>query len=31
MSFVKLQWVTPDIDAQLAFQARVSNAEITGG
>lgn len=27
MSFVKLQWVTPDIDAQIAFQARVSNTE----
>ena len=27
MILVKLQWATPDIDAQIAFQARVSNPE----
>ena len=27
MTLVKLQWATPDIDAQIAFQARVSNPE----
>ena len=27
MTLVKLQWATPDIDAQIAFQARVSNTE----
>ncbi len=27
MTFVKLQWATPDIDAQIAFQARVSNPD----
>ena len=27
MSLVKLQWATPNIDAQIAFQARVSNPD----
>ena len=27
MTLVKLQWATPDIDAQIAFQARVSNPD----
>lgn len=27
MSIVKLQWATPDIDAQIAYQARVSNPD----
>ena len=27
MTFVKLQWATPDIDTQIAFQARVSNPD----
>ena len=27
MTFVKLQWATPEIDAQIAFQARVSNPD----
>ena len=27
MSLVKLQWATPGIDAQIAFQARVSNPD----
>ena len=27
MTFVKLQWATPNIDAQIAFQARVSNPD----
>lgn len=30
MSLVKLQWATPDIDAQIAFQARVSNPDNQG-
>jgi thymidylate synthase (FAD) len=27
MTLVKLQWATPDIDTQIAFQARVSNPD----
>ena len=30
MTLVKLQWATPDIDAQIAFQARVSNPDNQG-
>lgn len=30
MTVVKLQWATPDIDAQIAFQARVSNPDNQG-
>jgi thymidylate synthase (FAD) len=30
MTLVKLQWATPNIDAQIAFQARVSNPDNQG-